>query len=836
MAQPPNDDPDRTMPGSTNDGSLLGDWLARNQDHELSGTRQEVTDRNGQIRSLGPSHKYRIGPVVGQGGQAAVAAAAPVGVPDRSPLVARVELNPRDPGKRRRRELLLFLAHLSRVSPATYPALIRVTESFVTPVPSSEIFGPPQFSSPQDDELVWVDVMERCGSLADHMRATHPNGYDPIEGAKLAVPLLRTLGVLHDNYRLVHRDIDEGNILVAPDGTLRIADWGVVVPMSGVKNYTYTPIFGKHHTLPPENRDGDQKVGHHTDAWQAGRLLGLILTGASPFLNDGITLDHPRYKKLPRELRTTIEGLTDPHTGARLGTYDAATLLEKYVGYPITTAPHPGSSNRRRALVAAAALTLTVAAVGTIALNWPPSSGSSETHGSPTPPSSPTAALVTNGTHEVIASPSGVVCDLSAARGEESAQWARCFVPHPDYPATRLAQEGIEDDRCSEALELYLPYPTEEALSCVPASEIPSAPILAAGSTNQVGQYACDVEEDAIQCRTSAWSSIGFAVSSSGFRRLDYQRLLSVLPTGSVRFDSPVWELTSDGANPITLPELARFYGFDPYSRRILHATNDSIQYEVGPNNLTGGDLVITDLGDEAMETVHPDNVVRALWSSNYEDIAYVVGTPTTYELWWHTAAGEERLLATGVNTAFSISPSDLTVAFTRHPAASSPDRPGLFIVSVEDGTETRLSDLKLDQEPLGLGEDQPVWSPDGRWVAVQDGEGTDYRISLARVDGTGATDLQLAPSLATEPWATTCLSELLWSPDGTERLIGESCSAQGREGHDLLVYQIDPENATLTSGQRVATIGRLIGWDVPGYSVWVYPSDFTTPERLTLE
>lgn len=315
-----------------NDGAILAGWLKSIAGQELFGTTYTALTSNGHPRKGDQSTRYRVGAFEGAGGQAAVAVVTPVPahLADGWPLVARLEFHPRDEREMQRRQVLLFLAHLSRTQPDRYPALIRVKESFQISIPVAQLPG--YFAGPEVQRAwVWVDVMERCAPLKDGLKA-HPNGYDPIESIRLVTPLLRTVGTLHKEFKLIHRDIDEGNALIAKDGTLRLADWGIAHPMAGDNTYTHTAPFGKWATTPPENRDGDWAIGHFTDAWQCGRLIGRVFMGASPFLNDGVEPNNPRLKDLAPEIRGVVEDLCqrDPQIRRLTTTVAAADRLDSY--------------------------------------------------------------------------------------------------------------------------------------------------------------------------------------------------------------------------------------------------------------------------------------------------------------------------------------------------------------------------------------------------------------------------------------------------------------------------------------------------------------------------
>lgn len=90
--------------------------------------------------------------------------------------------------------------------------------------------------------------------------------------------LLCGLGALHD-YGVCHRDLKPANILVAEDGTLRIADFGLsrfVNSMREVTRLAGTPLY-----LAPEAVRGHFGVG--SDLWAMGATLVQLATNRLPW-------------------------------------------------------------------------------------------------------------------------------------------------------------------------------------------------------------------------------------------------------------------------------------------------------------------------------------------------------------------------------------------------------------------------------------------------------------------------------------------------------------------------------------------------------------------------
>jgi parallel beta-helix repeat protein len=87
---------------------------------------------------------------------------------------------------------------------------------------------------------------------------------------------------------IVHRDIKPENILVTPDGTPKITDWGLAKALTDTK-HTGLISFSLNYAAPEQlapNIYGD--AGQWTDIYQLGVLLYEMLTGRLPFSGTGM--------------------------------------------------------------------------------------------------------------------------------------------------------------------------------------------------------------------------------------------------------------------------------------------------------------------------------------------------------------------------------------------------------------------------------------------------------------------------------------------------------------------------------------------------------------------
>ena len=151
------------------------------------------------------------------------------------------------------------------------------------------------------------------GSLAERI-AGKPQ---PIEdAARIVETLARAMDVAHRR-GIIHRDIKPANVLMAGDGTPKIADFGLVKRLEADSGQTGTGwILGSPSYMAPEQTTGAEKAGPAADQYALGATLYEMLTGRPPFRGSSIidTLDLIRtaepvapsqlLPRMPRDLET----------------------------------------------------------------------------------------------------------------------------------------------------------------------------------------------------------------------------------------------------------------------------------------------------------------------------------------------------------------------------------------------------------------------------------------------------------------------------------------------------------------------------------------------------
>ncbi len=160
-------------------------------------------------------------------------------------------------------------------------------------------------------ESTYFIVMEyvRGRALSEILRAE--GRLDPHQAADLIVDIAGALSFAHRN-GVVHRDIKPGNVLISPQGQVKVADFGIARAMSGSgeQNLTQTgSVMGTATYFSPEQAQG-LSVDPRSDLYSLGVVLYEMLAGRPPFSGDGpvaIAYKHVQENPVPlRRLDATI--------------------------------------------------------------------------------------------------------------------------------------------------------------------------------------------------------------------------------------------------------------------------------------------------------------------------------------------------------------------------------------------------------------------------------------------------------------------------------------------------------------------------------------------------
>lgn len=132
-----------------------------------------------------------------------------------------------------------------------------------------------------EDKGVHFLVMEYVPGqdLKQVIRAEAP--LDPGRTVRIATALARAVGQAHA-IGMVHRDIKPQNVLVTPDGRMKVADFGIARAVAAAGMTAPGVVMGTVHYLAPEQASGDAAT-FASDVYSLGVVMYEMLTGRVPF-------------------------------------------------------------------------------------------------------------------------------------------------------------------------------------------------------------------------------------------------------------------------------------------------------------------------------------------------------------------------------------------------------------------------------------------------------------------------------------------------------------------------------------------------------------------------
>ncbi|TYB49426.1 serine/threonine-protein kinase [Actinomadura chibensis] len=160
----------------------------------------------------------------------------------------------------------------------------------------------------------------------------------PVEAVlDLMVQAGRALTVAHEA-GVVHRDVKPANLMVSPDGALKITDFGIARRLAGASQTATGMVMGTAHYISPEQAQGHD-LSPAADLYSLGVVAYECLTGAPPF--DGSTpvevaLKHVRDapaalpNRVPRAARELVMQMLAKHPAGRPA--DAGEVVRRALG------------------------------------------------------------------------------------------------------------------------------------------------------------------------------------------------------------------------------------------------------------------------------------------------------------------------------------------------------------------------------------------------------------------------------------------------------------------------------------------------------------------------
>ena len=133
------------------------------------------------------------------------------------------------------------------------------------------------------------DVLRREGRLS------------PERAMSLAADICAALDFSHRN-GIVHRDVKPGNVMITPQGTVKVMDFGIAraVSDSAATMTSTAAVIGTAQYLSPEQARGEG-VDARSDVYSMGCLLYELVTGAPPFTGDSpVAVAYQHVREDPR--------------------------------------------------------------------------------------------------------------------------------------------------------------------------------------------------------------------------------------------------------------------------------------------------------------------------------------------------------------------------------------------------------------------------------------------------------------------------------------------------------------------------------------------------------
>jgi len=125
---------------------------------------------------------------------------------------------------------------------------------------------------------------------------------------------------------LVHRDIKPGNIMITPDGKVKVTDFGIVSLQNEESDITKTgSVLGTASYISPEQAQG-KPVSIESDLYSLGTVLYELITGKAPFSGDSpISTATKHLTEKPEKLSTYRKDLPKGVENAILKLLEKAT-------------------------------------------------------------------------------------------------------------------------------------------------------------------------------------------------------------------------------------------------------------------------------------------------------------------------------------------------------------------------------------------------------------------------------------------------------------------------------------------------------------------------------
>src|SRR5215471_11377209 len=124
------------------------------------------------------------------------------------------------------------------------------------------------------------------------------------EAARFVSRVCDVLTYMHA-HRVVHRDLKPGNIMISPDGSPRLIDFGIATPTARKAFHWFSARMGTAEYMAPEQIQGG-RTDARTDIYNLGGVLYEMATGRAAFQGEAAEDVAARVARPPRELNNKL--------------------------------------------------------------------------------------------------------------------------------------------------------------------------------------------------------------------------------------------------------------------------------------------------------------------------------------------------------------------------------------------------------------------------------------------------------------------------------------------------------------------------------------------------
>ena len=207
-----------------------------------------------------------------------------------------------------RRQVALKLLHPHLAADESFVARFRQEAVAVARLAHPGIVAIYDTSS---DDGVEAIVMELVPGRTLRERLDDGTPIDPWQAAGLAAQVAEALDVAH-RAGLVHRDIKPANVLLAGDGRVKVADFGIAKALEAGDFTQPGLMVGTARYVAPEQVEG-KPVDPRTDIYSLGVVLYEMLCGRAPFDGEGeAAIALARLQRDPLRPRQVRPGVPKP--------------------------------------------------------------------------------------------------------------------------------------------------------------------------------------------------------------------------------------------------------------------------------------------------------------------------------------------------------------------------------------------------------------------------------------------------------------------------------------------------------------------------------------------